>query len=152
MIKYVGIEKKKARWGWFFVMPAVILFLMFSLYPMLNALYNTFFNIKLLSKKAPNFVGLKNYVRVLTSPDFLNSARATIVFTISAFLPLTFFSLIIALGMTSRKRGTRLLQLIYYSPAVLSSVVAALIWMLLFDPRGLANSSLNFIQIGRAHV
>lgn len=145
MIKYVGIEKKKARWGWFFVMPAVILFLMFSLYPMLNALYNTFFNIKLLSKKAPNFVGLKNYVRVLTSPDFLNSARATIVFTISAFLPLTFFSLIIALGMTSRKRGTRLLQLIYYSPAVLSSVVAALIWMLLFDPRGLANSSLNFI-------
>ncbi|MGD1816274.1 MAG: carbohydrate ABC transporter permease [Pleomorphochaeta sp.] len=144
-MKYRGIEKKKAKWGWFFVTPALLMFLMFSLYPMLNALYNTFFNIKLLSKRPPNFVGLSNYAYILTSRNFWNSMRATLFFTLAAFIPLTIFSLVLGLAMTSKKGGGKAFQLIYYSPAVLSSVVAALIWMLMFDPRGIANGFVNTI-------
>lgn len=144
-MKYIGMEKKKARWGWVFVTPAVLLFLMFSLYPMLNAFYNTFFNMRLLSLRKPQFVGFRNYAYVLSSPDFWNSARATLVFTIGSFIPLTIFSFIFGLAITTRKRGIKALQLIYYSPAILSSVVAALIWMLIFDPRGLGNSFVNWV-------
>jgi len=140
---YHGIEKKKARWGWMFVAPALLMFLLFSLYPMLNALYNTFFNIRLLSKRIPTFVGLKNYKYILNSGDFWNSMRATLFFTLFAFVPLTIFSLLFGLAMTSRKRGSKVFQLVYYSPAILSSVVAALIWMLIFDPRGIANGLVN---------
>ncbi|WP_320127569.1 sugar ABC transporter permease [uncultured Sphaerochaeta sp.] len=141
---YLGIEKKKARWGWVFVTPAVLLFLLFSFYPMLNALFNTFFNMKLLSLKAPKFVGLKNYTYILHSKDFWNSAKATLIFTFGAFVPLTIFSMILALAVTSRKKSGRTIQLILYSPAILSSVVAALIWILIFDPRGLGNTVVNF--------
>jgi multiple sugar transport system permease protein len=144
-MKYEGIEKRKALWGWIFVTPAVLLFLLFSLYPMLNAFYNTFFNIRLLSLRKPQFMGLRNYIYVLSSGSFLNSIKATAIFTLGAFIPLTVFSCVFGLIITTRKRGHTLLQLMIYAPAVFSSVVAALIWMLLFDPRGLANSMVNFI-------
>ncbi|MDR1636110.1 MAG: sugar ABC transporter permease [Treponema sp.] len=144
-MKYEGIEKRKAFWGWIFVTPAVLLFLLFSLYPMANAFYNTFFNIKLLSLRKPQFMGIKNYIYVLSSGSFLNSIKATVIFTLGAFIPLTVFSCIFGLIITTRKRGHNFLQLMIYAPAVFSSVVAALIWMLLFDPRGLANSMVNFI-------
>jgi len=144
-MKYIGIEKKKARWGYLFVAPAILLFLMFSLYPMLSALYNTFFNIKLLSLSAPRFVGLKNYRYILTSASFWNSMKATAIFTLGAFIPLSLFSLVFGLIISTRKSSQKSLQLIFYAPAILSSVVAALIWMLIFDPRGLGNGIVNAV-------
>jgi multiple sugar transport system permease protein len=47
--------------------------------------------------------------------------------------------------IVSRKRFKKFFQMAYYSPAVLSSVVVASIWLLIFDPRGLSNQLVNFI-------
>jgi multiple sugar transport system permease protein len=142
-MKYSGIEKTKTRWGWIFVSPAIFLFLLFSLYPMLNAIYNTFFDMRLLSLRKPDFVGFNNYKYVLSSGRFWNSVRLTAIFTLGTFIPLTFFSLLFGLIIATRNKGHRILQLMIYSPSVLSSVVTALIWMLIFDPRGMANSVVN---------
>lgn len=144
---YKGIEKKKALWGWIFVAPALLLFLMFSLYPMADAFRNTFYNMKLLSLRKPQFVGFDTYIQVLSSRAFANSMKATILFTLSAFIPLTLFSFILGMIITTRKKARKMLQLLIYAPAVFSSVVAALIWMLLFDPRGLANGIVNFVMM-----
>lgn len=141
-----SIERKKAKWGLFFVVPALIFFAIFSLYPMLNALWNTFHNVRLLSTKTPAFVGLRNYTYVLSSPEFWNSMKATAIFTLMSFIPLSIFSFVFGLIMATRKKGVKAMQLIIYSPAILSSVVAALIWLILFDPRGIANSAVNFIM------
>lgn len=141
--KPLGYEAKKARWGWFFVAPALLFFSIFSFFPIFNALWISFFNKKLLSLKAPAFIGFDNYIRVLGGAEFWNSAAATGIFTLGAFIPLVVFSLLLAMLISSRARFQQGLQLLFYSPAVLSSVVAALIWMLMFDPRGLANQALN---------
>lgn len=138
-------ERKKARWGWIFVAPSVAFFALFSFYPILNALWTSLFNKKLLSLKPPRFVGLENYIKVLSGAEFWNSATATGIFAVGAFLPLVLLSLFLAVLISSRPRGKTALQLLFYSPAVLSSVVAALIWLLMFDPRGLANQAMNFI-------
>jgi multiple sugar transport system permease protein len=53
--------------------------------------------------------------------------------------------MLFAVLISSMKRGQRLVQLALYSPAVLSSVVAALIWLLMLDPRGLANQFVNWL-------
>jgi len=140
-----GLERNRARWGWAFVAPGLIFFSIFSFYPMLNAVWTSFFNKRLLSLKAPKFIGLQNYQKVLLSEDFWNSARATGTFTVGVFVPLFFLSLLFATLITSMKRGKRLAQAALYSPAVLSSVVAALIWLLMLDPRGLANQFVNWI-------
>ncbi len=141
-----GLERNRARWGWAFVAPGLLFFSIFSFYPMLNAVWTSFFNKRLLSLKAPKFIGLQNYQKVLFSEDFWNSARATGTFTVGVFVPLFFLSLLFATLITSMKRGKRLAQAALYSPAVLSSVVAALIWLLMLDPRGLANQFVNWVS------
>ena len=140
-----GIERQKNRWGRIFIFPSLVFFTFFSFYPILNALYTSLFKKKLLSLKPPSFIGLDNYIYLLKSPDFWNSIRATIVFTIGTFIPMVIFSLIFAQFIVSRKRFQKFFQMAYYSPAVLSSVVVAAIWLLIFDPRGLSNQLVNFI-------
>jgi multiple sugar transport system permease protein len=80
---------------------------------------------------------------VLTSPDFWNSVHASAIFCIGVFFPVFLGSLIFALLISTRKKGKRFYQMALYSPAILSSVVTASVWLLLFDPRGLANQFLN---------
>lgn len=140
-----GLEAKRSRWGWFFVGPAAVFFALFSAYPMANALWTSLHAKKLLSLRAPRFVGLRNYQRLLAAPEFWNSVRASLTFSIGVFVPLFIVSLLVAVLVASRKRGRRLYQMALYSPAVLSSVVTASVWLLLFDPRGLANQGLNAI-------
>jgi multiple sugar transport system permease protein len=147
--RYAGIEKKQARWGFIFVIPAILFFSVFSFFPILNALYTSFFDKRVLSLAAPPFVGFGNYIYLFTSSvaGFWNSLRATFVFTLGTFIPLLVFSLVWAVFLTQavnmKSRG--FFQLAYYTPAVLSSVVAAAIWKLMFDPRGLANQWVNII-------
>ncbi len=62
------------------------------------------------------------------------------------FIPLVVFSLMLAVFIISRTKFQKSLQMTLYSPAALSSVVAALIWLLIFDPRGLANQALNILM------
>jgi len=139
------IEHKKARWGWVFIFPSLVFFSLFNFYPIFNALYTSLFRKKLLSLKPPEFIGFDNYIYLFKSPDFWNSIRATVVFTIGTFIPMVVFSLIFAVFIMSRKRFKKFFQMAYYSPAVLSSVVVASIWLLIFDPRGLSNQLVNFI-------
>ena len=141
-----SMEKKKARWGWVFVTPSLILFAAFSFYPIINAFYESFFNRNLLSLRPPRFVGWDNYIYLFGSKDFWLSVQNTLIFTLGTFLPLLVFSLVLAVFIMSIKRFRRFFQMAFYSPAVLSSVVAALIWLLIFDPRGLANQGLNALM------
>jgi len=141
------LERDRSKWGWVFVAPGIVFFSVFSFYPMINAIWTSFFNKRLLSLKKPQFIGVQNYIRVLGSEDFWNSARATATFTVGVFVPLFVLSLFFAALVTSMKRGKRLVQAALYSPAVLSSVVAALIWLLMLDPRGLANQFVNWISM-----
>lgn len=143
--KNFSYEQKKAKWGWIFVSPGILFFSIFSFYPILNALWTSLLNKKLVSLKKPEFVGLANYARILGNLDFWNSMRATVIFTVGCFIPLVTIGLLLAVLISSRKKYGRALQLVYYSPAVLSSAVAALIWLLMFQPSGLMNQALNFI-------
>ncbi|MCK9525117.1 MAG: sugar ABC transporter permease [Limnochordia bacterium] len=141
--KGFSMERKKARWGWVFVTPSLLLFAAFSFYPIINAFYESFFNRNLLSLRPPSFVGWNNYTYLFNSREFWLSVQNTLIFAAGTFIPLVVFSLALAILIMSISRFRRFFQLAFYSPAVLSSVVAAMIWLLIFDPRGLANQGAN---------
>lgn len=145
MKKSINLEKKKAIWGFIFTIPAIIFFAIFSFYPIINAFWTSFYKKDILSLAKPKFVGIDNYIYLFHSESFWNSLKATGIFTIGTFVPLVIVSLILAALIYSRKRFQKFFQMAYYSPAILSSVVAATIWLLMFDPRGLANQFLNFV-------
>lgn len=140
------IERKLSRWGFFFVIPSILFFSLFSFYPIIMAFYTSLFKKNLLSLKRPDFVGLKNYLYLFTSSDFWNSVEATFVFALGTFLPLLIISLMLAAFIMNISKARRFFQMAYYTPAVISSVVSAAIWLLIFDPRGLGNQWVNAVM------
>ncbi len=153
--KHYSIERKQARWGFLFTIPCLLFFAIFSFYPIINAFITSLTNRDVL-KKSWQFVGFQNYAYLFfpekygTNGGFTlwNSLRATLTFTLGTFVPMVIISLILAV-LLSQLRSTRqkgFFQISYYMPAVLSSVVAASIWMILFDPRGLVNQLSNWVM------
>jgi multiple sugar transport system permease protein len=137
------MERNKAKWGFIFVLPSLVFFAIFSFYPIFNAFYLSLHKKNLLSLRPPKFIGVDNYEYLFHSSDFWNSVMSTTLFTLGTFIPLLVFSLLLAALIMSRKRFQKFFQMAFYSPAVLSSVVAAVIWLLVFDPRGLGNQFIN---------
>ena len=153
--KHYSIERKQAHWGFIFTLPCLVFFAVFSFYPIINAFFTSLTNRDVL-KKTWKFIGFDNYA-YLFFPDkygsnggftLWNSLRASLTFTMGTFIPMVIISLVIAVLLT-QLRSTRqkgFFQISYYMPAVLSSVVAASIWMILFDPRGLVNQLSNWVM------
>src|SRR5690606_7541955 len=132
-------------WGWVFVLPALIYFAIFSFYPIINAFILSFHSKSVLSLRPPVFIGWRNYVDLIGSAQFWNSWKATGLFTVGTAVPLVILSLLLATLIVSRLRMQRFFQMALYSPAVIPGVVAAAVWLLLLDPRGIANQWVNFV-------
>ena len=149
--KKYSIEKRQARWGFAFTIPCVVFFAVFAFYPIISAFITSLTNRKAISRNY-SFVGLENYIYIFTKGNggysLLNSLRATLMFTIGTFIPMVVVSLFVAVLISQlRKPGhSKFYELCFYTPAVLSSVVAATIWMILFQPTGLVNQFSNYLM------
>ena len=150
--KKYSIEKRQARWGFAFTIPCLVFFAIFAFYPIISAFITSLTNRKAISRNY-SFVGLENYIYIFTKGNggysLLNSLRATLEFTIGTFIPMVVVSLFVAVLLSQlRKPGhSKFYELCFYTPAVLSSVVAATIWMILFQPTGLVNQMSNFLMM-----
>jgi len=149
-IKKYSIEQKQARWGFAFTVPCLVFFAVFSFYPIFNALVTSFTSRQAIARTS-KFIGLQNYIYLFTKDNggfsLLNSMRATVIFTFGTFVPMVVISLFLAVLLMQLRRPSQkgFFQIAFYMPAVLSSVVAASIWMILFDPRGLVNQITNTV-------
>ena len=149
--KKYSIEKRQARWGFAFTIPCLVFFAVFAFYPIISAFITSLTNRKAISRNY-SFVGLENYIYIFTKGNggysLLNSLRATLVFTVGTFIPMVVISLLVAVLLSQlRKPGhSKFYELCFYTPAVLSSVVAATIWMILFQPTGLVNQFSNYLM------
>lgn len=147
-LRKYSIEKQQARWGFAFTVPCLLFFAVFSFYPIINAFITSLTNRKAIGRSW-NFIGLENYAYLFTKSNggfsLGNSLKATAIFTLGCFVPMVVVSLILAvLIMQLRKPSQKkLFELAFYTPAVLSSVVAATIWMIMFQPTGLINQLSN---------
>ncbi|MBQ9494627.1 MAG: sugar ABC transporter permease [Treponema sp.] len=150
--KQYSIEKQQARWGFAFTVPCLIFFAVFSFYPIINAFITSLTNKQAIARTS-RFIGFQNYIYLFTRDNggfsLLNSMRATIIFTFGTFVPMVIIALILAVLMMQLRKPWQkgFFQISFYMPAVLSSVVAAAIWMILFDPRGLVNQVSNAILL-----
>lgn len=122
-------------WGYLFVLPILLLFLGFRLYPMIRAIEISFQKYDLLSK--PRWIGLDNYRFLLSDDRVRNSFKVTGIFLVGQTVPMIFIALILALVLFSLPRFRHFFELVFYFPVIMTTVVAALIWLTLFYPRGL---------------
>ena len=115
-----------------FVLPILILMTVFIAWPFIDALY-TSMTIRTLSRET-RFVWFDNYTRLYTDPFFLQSVRATVIFTTGSIVFKLIFGLIAALLLSSLNRFRNLLTGLVLLPWIIPSVVQALAFRSIYDP------------------
>lgn len=138
------------RWGYIFIAAAMIIFVIFTLYPVINAIYTSFFDYKPFGSE---YVGLDNYVETLKYTKrnlFYKAAWNTFVYTIIV-VPLSLlvaFSVAIMI-LPFKKRTQSVFKAMYYLPGVASGVALSVVWLWIYDssPDGLFNQLLAFLHI-----
>lgn len=134
-------------WGFFFIAAALIIFCIFTLYPVISALQTSFYRYKPLGSE---FIGFENYATSFKSELFFKAIRNTVIYTVCT-IPI---SLIIAFSVSVmilpfKKRTQSLFKSMYYLPAVASGVALSVVWLWIYDslPGGLLNQFLSAFGI-----
>lgn len=134
--------------GWSFLLPFVLVYILFLLVPILLGLRMSFFNWSLVGSGIDQFVGLANYLEALGDASFWGALWNTIVLTIATTPILVVLSLLIAILVNSIKRYQWLYRIAFFAPYTLSITVMVLIWNWLFQPGfGLINNALNAVGL-----
>ncbi len=139
MVGYVALAERlvaalpsKSRGAvrpWLWVGPALLLLFLYLIYPTLNTLYLSFFNYD-----STQFVGLQNYVLVLTSQQTLGAIRNNVFWLVF----LTGFTVTVGLLIAvlfDRVRYEAVAKAIVFIPMAISFVAAGVIWKLMYDYR-----------------
>lgn len=127
---------RKNWWGYVFVSPWVILYIVFGIYPLILSFFLTFFNYSFVNPENRQFVGIGNWVRGIEDPLFWK-AIFNIVLNQSVFIFLkNGLGLLIASLLFNIKFGGRLLRTIYFLPVITSTVVLMTIGDNLASPGG----------------
>ena len=143
----VGMTKKKtAFWVAVFLLPNLIGFITFIVFPLLSSLAISFTNWDLIS--TVEFVGIDNYKQLMTDKEFWAAFINTITFIIG-YLPMVMvFGLACALLLNRKVKFRAFFRAAYFLPVVTSWVAVSLVWKWLFNPSyGLINYFLSFAGI-----
>jgi multiple sugar transport system permease protein len=140
-----------------FLAPALALLGVFTVWPAVWAIYQSFTNKALtgFEARSPRFVGLENYTRLLGDPDFHSSMLRTFAFVLlSAVIGQTIFAFLIAYLMADRPRWrlglTPLFAAVFLLPLAVPEAVAALLWASTANgtEEGLLNRGLGLVGLG----
>jgi multiple sugar transport system permease protein len=139
--------RRDGRTALLLLAPTLLVFGVFVLFPILFSFYLSFQRWNLFSD-AHTFVGGANYAAVFADPDFWQVFRNTVVYTL-ATVPLNMaLALGVAVLLERKVAGKRLLRAAFFTPVVVSSVAAGVIWRWVFDPNlGLANVGLEAVGL-----
>ncbi len=125
-----------------FIAPAMVGFGLFKLYPIMEGLRLSFYEVRPIAR-TQEFIGLANFAELVRDPVILKATVNTLLFN----LAVTPVQVVLALGLAvlvNRKgRMIQVFRSLFFMPAVISLVVASIIWKLMYAPdSGLINGLL----------
>jgi len=124
-----GLAWRRARWGYLFIAPWLIGFVLFTAFPMAATLVFSFTNINLSQTEPLRFVGLDNYQALLGDRQAWDSLAVTLKFALLALPVAVCLPLLVALMLHSRHlRGSGGFRVLFYLPYVIPFVAGVLIW------------------------
>lgn len=144
--KYLG----RNFYGLLFVIPALVFFLIFKIFPVLTALWISFTKFNIL--QSPRFIGFENYIHIIHDPHFLHSLKVTLYYAAVSTAILLPLSLAVAIGLNGRIKFRALYRSLYFLPYMMSLFAVAIIWMLLYHPYGLMSGILGLFTSGQTSI
>ena len=137
---------RRNRVAYLFILPQLIGFAIFGLYPLLTNLVLSLYQWNVL--KAPVFVGFGNVEALVDDKVFRIALINTVLYSVEYVLPSLVVSLFLASLLNMKLRGMAFYRSVYYIPVVTSYVVVAIIWDWLYDADiGLINYYLGLVGI-----
>jgi raffinose/stachyose/melibiose transport system permease protein len=141
-----GDQSKRGRLAaiaWF-LLPALVLYAIFVLLPILQAMRFSFFKWNGLGP-LDDFVGLSNYQKALNDPFFQGAVGHNVFVIVLSLLVQIPFALGLALLLSRNFRGRTVLRLTFFAPYVIAEVITGIVWSLMLQPNGLADGLLTAI-------
>lgn len=140
-------QSNERRLGWLLCAPAVTALLVVTAYPILYALWLSLFRYDLRFPEQRAFIGLDNYVSILTSEVWWHALGNTFILTISSVTLELLLGFTLALIMHHTLFWRRAVRAATLIPYAMVTVVAALAWKFAFDPTtGFVNALLGMEQ------
>jgi putative chitobiose transport system permease protein len=128
-----------------FLMPALIVLTITVFYPALQAFYLSFTQYDLIG--APKWIGVTNFQRLWADKLFWQTLRNTLIYLIGVVPILILAPLGLAILVNQKLRGIRWFRVAYYTPVIISIVVAGIAWKWLYADNGLLNQLLRLIGL-----
>ncbi|MFA9403820.1 MAG: carbohydrate ABC transporter permease [Anaerolineales bacterium] len=123
-----GIKIRRKVYPYLYVLPAILVVAVFAIYPIFHAVRMSFYKYILTQPNNHPFVGLGNYIEVLTSYYFQNSIKVTAVYTIAAVAGVLLYGLGVALLLNSAIKLSGPLKIVILLPWAIPAVVSGLLW------------------------
>jgi putative chitobiose transport system permease protein len=128
-----------------FLAPALLVLGLTVFYPALQALYLSFTQYDLIGD--PEWIGFKNFRRLWKDELFWLSLRNTLLYLICVVPALVSAPFALAILVNQKLKGMQWFRVAYYTPVVISMVVAGIAWKWLYDSNGLLNQGLKSIGL-----
>ena len=150
------VKKRKLRAGelgkYFviFILPALIIYLLFSIIPFLYTIYYSFTDYTDMNPINLHFVGLKNYIKVLQTPVMLAAIKNSVIYAILLTGFQTLLGLPLAFVLNQKLKSRNLLRVVFFFPAVFSSLIIGYLWNFIMSSSdfGLINNILHQLGLG----
>jgi multiple sugar transport system permease protein len=135
------------------VLPALLVIVLFTIYPIFYAVRISFYQYILTKPNSHPFVGLKNFLDVITSYYFKNSLINTSIYTLASVTGVIIFGLTVALLLNTKIRSVNALKIIILLPWAIPAVVAGLMWKwILNSDFGILNGILYSLGIIESYI
>lgn len=131
-------DRRKQLTGFLFVLPVLLFFAVFNVYPMLKAFQISLFEWDLVSPM--KFAGLKNYVSLLSNANFLQSFKVTWYYIVLVYPASWTLGFAVALLLKADFPGRSFFRTAFFLPVVFPIIGVSLAWWVMYQPGGLVDS------------
>lgn len=112
--------------GWLFVLPMTVGICVFTLVPIVQSFYYSFFNYDVVS--VFDFVGFGNYIKVFTESEMSKVVTNTLFFAAVNIPVVMCGSYLLALFLNVNVKGIKVFRVLYYLPCVMPAIVGGIVW------------------------
>ena len=119
------------RWMPLFLLPTAIAFAIGFVWPFIWGGYLSFFDFKTVQFR--EFVGLDNYARALSDPEFADAFLFTAAYTVVSVIAVNIFAFAIAYVLTKGIRGSGVFRTVFFTPNLIGGIVLGYIWQLIIN-------------------
>lgn len=149
-----GKVEKHNKWGYIFLIPFIVVYVVFQLIPLVSTIYNSFFeNYRMgLKQVGPTFIGVDNYVSLFQSGKLIIYLKNTMIMWVLGFVPQILLSLLLGAWFSDTRlklKASGFFKTVIYLPNLIMASAFSMLFFALFSDNGPINAMLihfGFIQ------